>query len=517
MNRNEVLTVVVSLVLGFMLAATSGCMPEVPPLVSSHPSAEVSGLQDFYLGTVTGSYMPPNDVPQNPYLAIGRNGIHETTWNDDVTEHAGPVSSSGAMSVTTHKLGLFPTACPTLLFDSQNRVITNCITFGKTTLYLLDPTTLKVLAQVALPPKENVGLDGKSDAAGGGYVHLDAAGQVLLGPYDRTIRTYEIVEDAGTFSLQLVRSFDLSPIVPVDAEPGDYRITDTLIDYQGRYWFTTNSGVIGYVVDIDDPQSEIRTYDFGENMQNQVAVDESGVYVVTWTHMRKVAVAETDDDPNCSSACLAGDIYEAWVQEYDTSAADENPNLVSPGSGTSPTLFGEYDDIVAIADNAAPTLHLNLYDRTTGTLICSHPTFADGGAENSPSAHGDEIVLSNNAGYGGIWGDPQTLQPGLIKVRVNSSRTGCTTEWERYDFKGTATPFLSTENGTIYTYAVKQGTDGADAWYLTAVDWITGQIVYQKYVGSGGQFDNIVMPVTVSPDHGAYISVKNGIALVRDL
>ncbi len=522
MNKNILLTAGTALAIGSILTVTSACTPrqEVPPLKSSPASAESVGLQDFYLGSVTGSYMPPNDVPQNSYLAVGRNGIHETTWNDDVTEHAGPQSNSGAMSITTHKLGLLPTACPTVLFDAQNRVITNCISLGKTTLYLLDPTTLKILAKIAQPKKGNIDvITMQSDAAGGGYVHLNAAGQVVLGPYDRTIRTYDIVENEGNFSFQLANSFDLSPIVPAGAEDGDYRITDTLIDYQGRDWFTTNTGVIGYVDDATDPQSAITTYDFGENLQNQVAIDESGVYVVTWTHMNKVIVADASNDADCQdpTGIVPGDICLVWSQEYDVTAAANNPNLVSPGSGTSPTLFGANDDIVAIADNAAPTLHINLYDRTTGDLICSHPTFADGGAENSPSAYGDEIVLSNNAGYGGPMGNGLTIHPGLIKVKANAARTGCTTEWEKYDFKGTPTPYLSTDNGTIYTYSVKEGNDGSEAWYLTAVDWISGQIVYEKFVGGGDQFDNLVMPVTVSPDHGAYIAVKNGIALVRDL
>lgn len=524
MNKKSLSTTGAALLAGSVLAIANGCIATPPnggppPLASSPVSAESVDLQDFYLGSVTGSYMAPNDVPHNPHLATGRNGIHETTWNDDVTDHAGPQSNTGAMSVITHKLGLLPTACPTVLFDAQNRVITNCITLGKTTMYLLDPNTLNILAQTALPAKGNVDpVTLQSDAAGGGYAHLNAAGQVVIGPYDRTYRTYDIVNNGGYFSFQLAASYDLTSIVPPGADDGTYRITDTLSDYDGRYWFTTNTGTIGFIDDITDQQSAVMTYDFPENLQNQVAIDESGVYVVTWTHMNKVKVAEVNDDTECAeTGSVAGEICLVWSQEYDVTAAANNPNLVSPGSGTSPTLFGENQDIVAIADNQAPTLHINLYDRTTGNLICSHPTFLDGGAENSPSAYGDEIVLSNNAGYGGALGNGLTIHPGLIKVKANAARTGCTTEWEKYDFKGTPTPFLSAENGTIYTYSVKLGSNGTEAWYLTTVDWITGDIVYEKFVGGGDQFDNMVMPVTVSPDHGAYIAVKNGIVLVRDL
>lgn len=49
-------------------------------------------------------------------------------------------------------------------------------------------------------------------------------------------------------------------------------------------------------------------------------------------------------------------------------------------------------------------------------------------------------------------------------------------------------------------HTVKQGSNNADAWFLSAVDWETGKIVYEFLVGSGFRFPDMLQPVTIGPD-----------------
>ena len=466
---------------------------EGQPLISFPATAELSGVPSFIGEPAVPNPLAPIRVPPNPYLLDGRNGIHYDTYNSDATNDPGPLGRN--LSVRTHLLDILGKSIPTTLFDSQGRLVTVSITFLGTYLYLLDPYTLEILAEYDLPRKTNINLNGENDASGGGYLHMTPSGQVIIPKMDKRIGTYELIENGGEPIWSLVKEIDLNGILPENGY-----INDSVPDYDGRMWFTTSIGIVGY---IDETTGDTKIYEFDEGLQNQLAIDPTGVYVLTHGYLNKLSVDS------------AGDITLLWRSPYDNSAGQTG--LVAPGSGTSPTLFGENHDLIAIADNAYPQMHLNVYHHDTGALICSYPVFEPGsvGAKNSPIGYGNDVVIENNGGFAGLFGDPQLTHTGLAKIHVLDDLSAAELAWENDDLRASTTPTLSTATGLIYSYCVKQGSNGSDAWFVSTVDWETGETVYESWVGSGPQFADMLQPVIIGA--GAfYIGTRNGILAVRD-
>ena len=77
-------------------------------------------------------------------------------------------------------------------------------------------------------------------------------------------------------------------------------------------------------------------------------------------------------------------------------------------------------------------------------------------------------------------------------------------------------PKVSAATGLLYTYTKDARDDGADAWYLTAIDVRTGVTVFKALGGEGLGHNNNYAPVTLGPDGTAYIGVLGGLVAVRD-
>ena len=465
-------------------------------ILKSHPrTAEKSGVKAVYGSQPQAKPLAPIKVPANTYLFNGRNGIHYDTYNSDVTNDAGPMGKEPVL--VTKKLNLLGKSMPTTLFDSKGRIISVMITFTGTKLLLMDPLTLEILAEEKLPRKNNIHIFNheENDASGGGYLHLTPSEEVIVPRMDKKISFYKVDDSSRKPEWKLVKDIDLSDVLPKETN-----LTDAVYDYDGQLWFTTSKGTIGYV---NKDNGEVKTYEFPEGLQNQVAIDSTGIYVVTMAFMNKVRINKT------------GEIELVWRSPYDVSAGLNG--LVWAGSGTSPTLFGKNDDLVAIADNGKPNMHLNVYHRTDGRLICSVPVFGteNTGCENSPIAYGNEVVIEDNGGFELFFGDPQSTNKGLIKVRVRDDLSGGDIAWENYDLKASTTPLLSTATGMIYSYCVKEGSNGSNAWFMSMVDWETGKTVYEYWVGSGSNFPDNLQPVVVY-DGAFYIGTKKGFLVIRD-
>lgn len=466
-----------------------------PPLNSKPSTATKSGVKAKYGASPNPKSLLSHHVPVNPYLMNGRNGIHYDTYNSDVTNEPGPMGKN--VFVTSHKLSSLGKSVPTVLFDSKGRLITVMISFTSTYLYLLDPETLSILAKERLPRKNNIHIFNheENDASGGGYLHLSPSEEVIVPRMDKRIAYYKVVEENKKPVWNLVKEIDLSEILPKKAN-----ITDAVPDYRGQLWFTTSSGIVGYVNQHD---GEVKTYTFPESLQNQVAIDSTGVYILTSASLNKLSIQNN------------GLIKLEWSSEYDNSAGLNG--LVGSGSGTSPTLFGNNDDLVAIADNATPRMHLNVYHRFDGRLISSTPVFGSDntGCENSPIGYGNDIVVEDNGGFELFFGDPQSTNKGLLRIHVLDDLSGARVVWENNDQKASTTPTLSTANGIIYSYAVKEGSNGHDAWFLSMVDWETGKTAFEYWVGSGKNFPDMLQPVVIN-DGAFYIGTRTGIMVIRD-
>ena len=483
-----------------------------PELISLPASAEATGLPAFIGEIAEPNALPPIFIPPNPYLAEqGRNGLHGDNYNSDVYNYPGPLGNNP--QVSSRQIGAIGT-CPTVVFDPNGNVVTVCIGLAQVRLFLMEPHSLEVLAEHSLPLRAAFA-EGRfdellTDSSGGGYFHVDNLGRALIGPANQQIETWEAVEvKKNQWEWQLVKAHNLSAVLDEGVQ-----LQDAITDYHNRTWFTTSPGIVGYISEVTG-QTEI--IDLEEDLQNSLVLDlgtegtetTAGYYIVTVEALYKLM---TNVD---------GSIYVKWRKPYLNDAGDVG--LLSTGSGTTPTAFGNNDDLIAIADNSAVRINLNVYVRETGEQICQFPMFDENASatENSPIGYGNDVVLENNAGYGGPFGDPLAVTPGLTRLHVKDDLSGCEQVWHNDELIGQTTPRLSTKTGLIYSYTVKAGTPIAGiiptfGWYFTAIDWNTGEVVNETWVGSGPFWNNVLDPVTLGPDGTAYAGTLSGIMSIRD-
>jgi len=151
--------------------------------------------------------------------------------------------------------------------------------------------------------------------------------------------------------------------------------------------------------------------------------------------------------------------------------------------------------------------------------LCTAPAFSAGASDTDQSliAVGHSLVVENNFGYSGPAAVEQgaTTTPGLERIDVAADGSGCSTAWRSAEIAPSVVPKASLATGLVYTYT-KPGGDRTDPWYLTALDFRTGQTRWKFHLGSGLGFNNNYAPVTLGPDGTAYVGVLGGLALARD-
>ncbi len=80
-------------------------------------------------------------------------------------------------------------------------------------------------------------------------------------------------------------------------------------------------------------------------------------------------------------------------------------------------------------------------------------------------------------------------------------------------------PKLSAGNGLVYIYTRERNGDipkNTVAWYLTALDFATGETVYKVFTGCGRNWNNSYGPITIGPNGTVYVGVFNGLISVSD-
>lgn len=503
-----ILATLVALTITASDASANGTQPDAdyPELFSWPSTPEEIGLPRFVGKEASRSPLAPIVVPPNEFLAEqGRNSLHGDTYNSDTLNYEAPLGIKPV--VTSRQIGLIAATCPTVVFDLHGNVVTICIGVARVRLFLMDPHSLEVLAEQELPLRAWVEAgrpeDITTDSSGGGYFHVDQFGRALVGVANQRIQRWEALEVKNKrWEWQLIDDYDLRPVLNNPDAP----LQDAIPDYSGRLWFTTQPGIIGY---IDENTGEVEIFELGEFLQNGFAIDTDGaIYAVTVEALYRLSV---DED---------GSILVDWRKPYLNDG--DQGGLLSQGSGTTPTLFGDDDDLIAIADNSAGRIHINVYHRHTGDQICEFPMFQEGASatENSPIGYGNDVVLENNAGYPGPFGDPLLTVAGLTRVHVREDYSGCDLVWHTEEFRAQTTPRLSTNNGLVYTYSVKAGQSVLGiptyGWYFGALDWETGERVFEAWVGNGSFWNNVLDPVTLGPDGTAYVGTKNGLMAIRD-
>lgn len=469
-------------------AAAQTAIPEGPGAAALEPK-------------FTGRVATPRPVrfaepPRHPFMAPnGRSNLHVDAFQTDVHTFTGPLGDG-----MTRASNFFAHECASISFDTQGRIVTICVGLEAPILQLLDPATLEVLASMPLPPRQpqtTGGLNPFQTFSGGGYFYLDHRDRVVT---PTTTRHVQVIAQTQAPGFEVVADHDLTAVVP-----DDDAILSALPDWSGRIWFVSTGGVVGT---IDPAGGAVKARDTGEPIGNSFAVgDDGGVYVVT-----DVALYRFDADASGAPAVT-------WREVYANDGV-RKPGQSQAGSGTTPTVME--DGLIAITDNADP-VNVVVYRRDPGVqgsrLVCTHPLFQKGASSTDQSliAAGRSIVAENNHGYTGPLATQNggTAGGGIERVDVGGDGT-CREVWSNPAKAPTSVPKLSAGSGLVYAWTKPHRDDGGDAWYLTAIDFRTGETVFEQLAGEGLGFNNNYAPITIGPDGTLYIGTLGGIVRLAD-
>ena len=484
----QVTPVLVALALIVPAHAAASPIPETP---------RTEGLPEYQGAPATPRPLTVPLPPRHPHMAPNeRSNLHVDAYQTDANVLTGPLGRD--MSVTST---FYSADCASVTFDSRDRIVTICVGLGGPTLKMLDRHTLDELASFSLPPRQPPapGDNIFQDFAGGGYFYLDDKDRAIIPTTTRHLLVVQATEQPG-FELQ--QDIDLTAAVP----QGD-KIISALPDWSGLVWFASTRGVVGTV---DLATGRVRSFDTGEPNGNSHGMDDDGgVYIVTDGAMYRFDAAP-DGTPQVT-----------WREVYEN-IGEKKPGQTQEGSGVTPTMMD--GNLVAITDNADP---MNVVVLKRGRSVsgprqvCKQPVFEKGASatDNSLVVAGRSIFVENNYGYTGPAATQEgaTTTPGIERVDLNRSGSGCRRVWRSQETSPTVVPKVSLGNGLLYVYTNPPNqTNGGDGWYLTAIDIRTGRTVYKQLSGEGLGFNNNYAPVTIGPDGTAYVGVLGGLVAMRD-
>jgi hypothetical protein len=487
---------VLSVALPVALAHGAGAQGLAPSPIPQNPS-DVGAVPAFIGSPATPRAVSAPTVPQNAFMAPnGRSNLHDDAYMTNTYLWAGPLGNK-VQTLSTFQGG----ECASLTFDSSGRIVAICIGLEGPRLVMFDPQTLELLAVMALPPRGLGANNPFTDFSGGGYFYLDQSDRAVMPT--TTGQIWVVGETNGTtgpgFSLE--RAYDVSAFMP----SGDH-IISALPDWSGRIWFATTTGVVGT---IDPASGAVKAVNLAEAIGNSFSVDQTGgVFIVT-----DRALYRFDPAPDGSPSIT-------WRETYPN-IGSVKPGQTEDGSGTTPKLMGA--KYVAITDNADP-MDVVVYRRAKhlsgSRIVCSVPVFSagSGSTDNSLIGTGRSIVVENNYGYTGPSAtlNGASTAPGIQRIDINSAGTGCTPVWYSAQRAPSAVPKLSLAAGLVYAYTKPPRSDGIDAWYLTALSFRTGKTVYERLAGTGLGYNSNYAPVSLGPDHTAYVGALGGLILLRD-
>ena len=312
--------------------------------------------------------IPTPLIFQNPFMAANNfSEIHLNASQTDTTSTNGPASAS-RQAVQQGLLRPITSIAGTMAFTSRGQLLTIRVGPSPTTpgedaqtLLLIDPVTLTVRAETDLPPRPSSGT--VVSFSGGGYFYLDNLDRVVCVTANQEIRIYAVQNN----QFVLAQTYDLSAQIN---DASDI-LNSVLPDSAGNLWFITKQGDVGYV----NPASgtihianvrDVPGANPNETNTKSFATDErGGVYIVSDYALYRFQVGP------------GGTPQNTWRATYDRGVRTK-PGQNQQGSGTTPTVFNDFDgqQFVAIADNADPFMHVNVYNRQTGALVAQQAVFS---------------------------------------------------------------------------------------------------------------------------------------------
>jgi hypothetical protein len=474
-------------------AQTPGVTP--PPI----PQGPMAGDIKPFDGTPAKAdpfSLPP--VPRNPFMAPnGLSNLHDDAYQTDTYLWSGPLGRNTQTRSAFYVAPGIARECASITFDSRRRLVAICVGLDRPVLAVIDPKTLTPLATYQLPLRKVSGGNPFTDFSGGGYFYLGRGDRVVV---PTTTRHIFVIRETPGPGLARQDDYDVSGRLA-----SDDKIVSALPDWDGRIWFASRDGVVGWV---NRKSGKVHTRDLGAPIGNSFAVDEHrGVYVVTDAALYRL------DAHN-------GRVRSVWRHGYPNDGTVK-PGQTEAGSGTTPTIMGG-GRYVAITDNADP-VHVMVFKRRANTpegrVVCRAPVFRKGRSSTDQSliGAGRALIAENNYGYsiaatenGGV------TARGLERVDVDRDGRGCHKVWFSRARAPSVVPKVSAKSGLVYTYTKPPRSDGQDAWYLTALDFDTGHMVWRRLAGEGLGYNNNYAPVTLAPNGTAYVGVLGGLVKFRD-
>jgi hypothetical protein len=506
-----------SLLLTILLSA---CGEPVAPKVIGGSA----GTAPAFIGHAAVAKPIAFDIPAHPFMAAqGFNSMHADSYSSEVHPGGGPlgrnIQMQSRVGITTAPGG----QCATLTFDSAHRLVALCAAVTGFRLHLLEPRTLRLLAEYKLPLRPstvnaliNRDVSYIMEDSSGAYFYLDQQDRVVMAASDQTIRRIGHSQDAsGNWAFREEDRWDLSAAVPHDCttltnwQPtGECDpITAVMPDYDGLIWWVTRHGRLGTLNPQNGAIKSARLE--SEEIQNGFSVARDGVYIVS-DHAMYRYYAGADGTP------LVG-----WRESYDRGSA-RKVGTINQGSGTTPTLIG--DKYVTITDNADGRINLLVYHRqqeyTGPRQLCAVPLFAQDHSvtDNSMIAFNRSILIENNAGYTSALQQQQWdgTAGGIMRIDIRANDSGCDVIWNSPERSPSVVAKFSAANGLAYFYTFEQQANGQVAWYLTALDYETGKTQFKVLTGMGKNFDNNWAPLTLAPDGTAYVGTWKGLIGIWD-
>lgn len=502
--------------------------PVTLPAVPIPADPGFAGLTTYTGAPATPRPMAFTSPPRHPFMAQNeRSNIHNDAYQTDANRGTGALGRNLQVTTTT-AAGI----CGSVTFDGRGRIVSVCVGPVGTTLQVIEPKTLGLMASYPLPTKVRTG-GSKASFGGGGYFYLDNQNRAVIPTSDGRI-VIVAVGQGDTPSLTLEKVYDLRDTV------GSQTLESALPDWSGLLWFVTTGGLVGTI----DSSGTVRTVllrnpetHAGEEVGNSFAIDETGGVFIVSEYAQYRLDAGKDSAPRIT-----------WRTTYDRGQRVK-PGMVNHGSGTTPTLMGSGSGkdggYLAILDNGDPYMRVVIFPRgksikSNAKPICSVRVLTQQPSrtsdENSIIAVGNSLFVENNYGNDRAVG-PQgaslrlapTTEPGLERIDVDLKAKTCKRVWTSTEQRVPSTVSkVAAGSGLLFTYthpAIGEATKAGpgvpdqlalDPWYLTAVDAHTGKQRWSQLIGSSALLNNFYAPITIGPDNTVYVGVLGGLVAVRD-
>jgi len=440
--------------------------------------------------------LPPLPMPDHPYLLdeYASGGVHSDSYNSSTSPLPGP-HGINPIATTTAVLDDNVAMATPLLRDHEGRLVSVCISLvNESKLVLFDPSDdFSILASTDIPKRAML-----LDPAGAWYTRMDHLGRPIVPTPEQEIIVYEIVEEGGVYSWNIAESWNLSDVLPERVS-----VMDVIPDFHNNYWLLTGYAQVGYLNRSTGNTEMIELgCDGNEVSPCALTVGPEGAYVMT-THALYMMDVDADGKP-----------YVRWRWAYPTS---DNVDL------SAPTLI-DNGNLIAIALNGIGDQSRLTVLRATATpmtdedrLVCQMPMFKPGKShiKNTMMGYGRSIVAENN--FGGDFFEVGAFEPGLARVDVREDYCGCDLIWEEYTISSQVPPRLSIGDGHIYLYShTRDQSPDVHAYYLTAINFETGEVDSEIFVASGKRMDNPMLSLDFWPGGVMVGGVRNGIITLRD-